>query len=153
MLPLTEIKVLDINAEYYGVPTSVLMENAGKAVADFVDKKLKPKNKEIIVFCGTGNNGGDGFVAARYLSLNHNVTVFLVGKKNDIKTVISKDNFKKLKKIKIKIYEIDSLKIVDKLLLKNNIIKSNSGYVFYIQENGIDLSTCRLNNNLYYGGS
>lgn len=122
MLPVTEIKVLDINAEYQGVPTSVLMENAGKAVADFVNKKLKPRNKEILIFCGTGNNGGDGFVAARYLSENYNVTIFLVGKESDIKTVISKDNFKKLKKMKIKIYDIDSLKLVGKLLLKNNII-------------------------------
>ena len=122
MISAAEIKVLDKNAEYHGIPTSTLMENAGKGVADFINKKLKLKNKDIIIFCGTGNNGGDGFVAARYLLENNNVTIFLIGKENDIKTNISKDNFKKLKKIKIKIYDINSLKFIDKILLKNDIV-------------------------------
>ena len=122
MISGTEIKVLDKNAEYHDVPTFTLMENAGKGVADFINKKLKIKNKNIIIFCGIGNNGGDGFVTARYLAENNNVTIFLIGKENDIKTDISKNNFKKLKKIKIKIYDIKSLKLVDKYLLKNNII-------------------------------
>jgi hydroxyethylthiazole kinase-like uncharacterized protein yjeF len=120
MISGTEIKVLDKNAEYHDVPTFTLMENAGKGVADFINKKLKIKNKNILIFCGIGNNGGDGFVTARYLSENNNVTIFLIGKENDIKTDISQNNFKKLKKIKI--YDIKSLKLVDKLLLKNNII-------------------------------
>jgi len=122
MIKAPEIKILDKNAEYYGVPTSTLMENAGKAIADFIYKKLKPKNENIIIFCGTGNNGGDGFVAARYLLKNYNVTIFLVGKENDIKTDISKENFYKLKKMDIKIYQINSLKLIDKILSKNDII-------------------------------
>jgi len=125
MITGKEVKVLDRNSEYHGVPTSNLMEKAGKGVADFIFKQLHPKNKEIIVFCGTGNNGGDGFVAARYLVKNYDVTVFLTGKENEIRTDISKDNFKKLKKLKklkIKIYDISSLKLVDKLLPKNDII-------------------------------
>jgi len=122
MITDKEVKVLDINSEYQGVPTSSLMENAGKGAADFIIKQLHPKNKHILVFCGTGNNGGDGFVAARHLSKNCNVKVFLTGKENDIKTDISKDNFKKLKKLKIKIYDIGSLKLVDKLLSKTDII-------------------------------
>jgi len=122
MISATEIKVLDKNAKYHSISTSKLMENAGKGVADFVNKKLKPKNKDILIFCGTGNNGGDGFVTARYLAEDYNITLFLIGKEKDIKTDISKDNFKKLKKTKIKIYNIDSIKLVDKLLLQNNII-------------------------------
>ena len=117
MISATEVKVLDKNAEFHSISTSILMENAGRGVADFVNKKLKPKNKDILFFCGIGNNGGDGFVAARYLAVNYNVTIFLLGKDKDIKTEISKDNFKKLKKTKIKIYDIDSLKIIDKLFL------------------------------------
>ena len=122
MISGSEIRVLDRNAEYHGVPTSRLMETAGRGVADFVIKKLRPKSDDILLFCGTGNNGGDGFVAARYLAEDYNVTVFLTGKENDIRTDISRDNFKKLKKSKIKIYDISSLKIVDKLLLKNNLV-------------------------------
>ena len=122
MISTTEIKVLDKNAEFHGISSSVLMENAGRGVADFVNKKLKPKKNNILIFCGTGNNGGDGFVAARYLAVNYNVTIFLLGKEKDIKTEISKDNFKKLKKTKIKIFDIDSLKIEDNLFLKHDII-------------------------------
>ena len=84
MISSKEIKVLDTNAEFFGVPTIELMEYAGKGVAYFIKHKLKSKNKEILIFCGTGNNGGDGFVAARYLSKNYNVTVFLTGKEKEI---------------------------------------------------------------------
>ena len=115
-----EIKVLDKNSEFYGIPTIKLMENAGKGIADFIIKKLKLKNKEILFFCGTGNNGGDGFVAARHLSNKYNVTVFLTGKKNEVKTEISKINFQKLKNIKI--YDISSLNQIDDLISKNYVI-------------------------------
>jgi len=123
MLTGKEIHVLDINSEFYGTPTIKLMENAGKNVADLINKKLKLKEKNIIVFCGTGNNGGDGFVAARHLSEKHNVTVFLTGKPNDIKTDISKKNFEKIKNNKkTKIYNITNIsKIVD-LIPKNDLI-------------------------------
>ena len=120
MISGKEIKVLDKNAEFHGVPAIKLMENAGKGVADFIINELKPESKEILFFCGTGNNGGDGFVAARYLANKYNVSVFLTGKKHDIRTDISKDNFQKLKKIKI--YDIDSLNKIDELLSKNSII-------------------------------
>jgi NAD(P)H-hydrate epimerase len=73
MISVNEIKVLDINSEYYGVPTKILMENAGKGAAEYIIKKLNLKNKNILIFCGLGNNGGDGFVAARYLSKNNKV--------------------------------------------------------------------------------
>lgn len=48
----------------YGVPASVLMERAGLAVFDAV-RQLLPDGGKIVVFCGKGNNGGDGFVVAR----------------------------------------------------------------------------------------
>ena len=72
---------------FYGVSTSFLMENAGKSVADFIIQELNPRqHRNILVCCGTGNNGGDGFVAARYLSKKYNTSVFLTGKEQDIKT-------------------------------------------------------------------
>jgi ADP-dependent NAD(P)H-hydrate dehydratase / NAD(P)H-hydrate epimerase len=74
MLTPRDVHILDQNAAYLGIPTSDLMENAGSAVAEFV-KTTFPKAKKILVFCGPGNNGGDGFVAARLLTEHHKVTV------------------------------------------------------------------------------
>jgi ADP-dependent NAD(P)H-hydrate dehydratase / NAD(P)H-hydrate epimerase len=49
-----------------GVPGATLMENAGRAVADEVSRRF-PDAETVAVLCGPGNNGGDGFVAARHL--------------------------------------------------------------------------------------
>ena len=87
--------ILDQNARYYGISTEKLMENAGRGVARVVAKKFG-KGKKIGVFCGLGNNGGDGFVAARYLSAENKVTVFLVGKPGEIKTAEARKNWGKL---------------------------------------------------------
>ena len=122
MISGKEIKVLDRNSEFYKVPTFKLMENAGKGVADFIIKELKPKKDNILILCGIGNNGGDGFVAARYLARKFKVTVFLTGSKNDIRTKISKNNYKKLINSNIKIYDISAINLLDAVLFENEII-------------------------------
>lgn len=68
------------SAEQIGLPTMVLMENAGKAVAETAADFLEDCfGKNIVVFTGKGNNGGDGFAAARWLSnQGARVKVFLV---------------------------------------------------------------------------
>lgn len=60
----------------YGIPSLLLMENAGRAIADFTRRDY-PKAERLAVLCGKGNNAGDGFVAARHLASDHLVTVFL----------------------------------------------------------------------------
>lgn len=59
--------------EEFGVPANVLMERAGLAVFEVV-RELLPKGGRITVFCGKGNNGGDGLVVAR-VALDHRYTV------------------------------------------------------------------------------
>ncbi|MEF8879747.1 MAG: NAD(P)H-hydrate dehydratase [Candidatus Thermoplasmatota archaeon] len=123
MISGKEIKVIDLNSEFYGTPPDILMENAGKGLSGFIDKKIKNKKKKILFFCGTGNNGGDGLVAARYLSKKYNVTIFLLAEHEDeIKTEISQKNYIKLKKTSAEILNLSSKKMIDDLLSKNEAI-------------------------------
>ena len=51
-----------------GIPGVVLMENAGRNCAGLIEDKLKDvAEPKVCIFCGTGNNGGDGYVIARHL--------------------------------------------------------------------------------------
>jgi len=79
MLPSTEFKIIDRNSEYLGVPTSTLMENAGRGVASVVEKVAG--KRPVLVLCGGGNNGGDGLVAARYISERLETRVFLANER------------------------------------------------------------------------
>ena len=68
----------------YGISEIVLMENAGREVAEAVCRLLKTVSKKsVCILAGSGNNGGDALVAARYLSnLGARIKVFLIGNKN-----------------------------------------------------------------------
>ncbi len=118
MISEAEMKTLDRNSEYYGVPALQLMENAGKSISEFVRDTVKDTKKNILILCGPGNNGGDGFVAARYLTQYYKVSVFLAG--TQIKTEIALRNFQKLQTYEVKIYS--SSHDVDRLLAENDVL-------------------------------
>ena len=72
-----------------GMRRFLMMENAGHGVADFVAARFKGRfgKKKIVAVCGAGNNGGDGFVAARHLAgYGPSITIVLLGSPNDIKS-------------------------------------------------------------------
>jgi NAD(P)H-hydrate epimerase len=87
MTPFTltrdEVRELDRRAiEGFGVPGIVLMENAGRGCAELL-MRLNPEKKPVVILCGPGNNGGDGFVIARHLD-NHEwpVSIHVFAKHN-----------------------------------------------------------------------
>jgi hydroxyethylthiazole kinase-like uncharacterized protein yjeF len=69
VLTAAEMREVDrLTTQRYRVPSLTLMENAGKNVAEFVQSRFPDfARRSIVVLCGKGNNGGDGFVAARHL--------------------------------------------------------------------------------------
>lgn len=64
-----EMRRLEGLAEEAGTPLGTLMENAGRAVAEEAEKRCRPlRGRRVVLLCGKGNNGGDGFVCARILA-------------------------------------------------------------------------------------
>jgi len=70
-----------------GIPGVVLMENAGRSCAELIKQKLSDIEKpKVCIFCGAGNNGGDGYVIARHLiNAGFEVRVIICGDKSKIK--------------------------------------------------------------------
>jgi NAD(P)H-hydrate epimerase len=100
-----DIKKLDkLASEKYGIPESQLMENAGKSI--FNEIKDNFSNNKFAVFCGKGNNGGDGFVVARLLkSDGRDVKVYLTHEETEFSDA-AKIAYDKLKEEKIEILKI-----------------------------------------------
>ncbi|MBL8767701.1 MAG: NAD(P)H-hydrate epimerase [Planctomycetes bacterium] len=83
MRPLTrdQARALDARAQQeFGLPADLLMENAGRAIAEVAGRLAARRGiGRIVVVAGSGNNGGDGYVAARHLLDHVDVHVVQVG--------------------------------------------------------------------------
>jgi len=80
MRKLVEFQILDTNAIHYGIDLSSLMDKAGKGIADYIDSNFDLETR-ISVVCGSGNNGGDGYVASRILiEKGYSVQIFQISK-------------------------------------------------------------------------
>lgn len=119
---MQEIDSFTINK--IGIPGCVLMENAGNGVVDQITKKYGSIiSKSFLIICGKGNNGGDGFVVARYLhNLGAKVTCLVLCDFKEIKGDAA-INFKILRKIikdeqaskSLKLLPLTNLKMLPKL--------------------------------------
>jgi ADP-dependent NAD(P)H-hydrate dehydratase / NAD(P)H-hydrate epimerase len=70
----------------WGIPSAVLMENAGRSTYRLLKDEYLRVGKRLAIFCGRGNNGGDGFVIARYaLRDGLDVEVFLLADPEGLK--------------------------------------------------------------------
>ena len=117
-----EAKNIDFKArDSLGIPTLVLMENAGRQVAQEALKMLH-RGKRVVIFCGKGNNGGDGFVAARHLLVKGiRPDIFLAGKINAVENE-ARQNLDILLRLKTKIIEVAGENLY---LLKNRVLRYN----------------------------
>lgn len=110
------MKRLDASAtRRYGIPALILMENAGRSAAEETLKMLPKKGaRRVAVFCGYGNNGGDGFVCARHLmNKGIHVRIYLVGKKKGFSEE-ARVNYRILGKMKKKFTRIESVGVLGK---------------------------------------
>ena len=107
-----EMRELDRRAsEEFGVPSLILMENAGRAAADVASEMARPQVGCVIVFCGRGNNGGDGFVVARHLAnRGYDVRCHYTGRLTEVERGSDPGvNLAILEKMAIRIYEHEDL--------------------------------------------
>jgi len=90
-----DVAIADNNAQWLGIPLIHLMECAGYAITDEIIRRYTLNEEStVVIFCGTGNNGGDGFVVARHLAaFNIKSVVILVGAPEKIRTHASNFNW------------------------------------------------------------
>lgn len=85
----SEMQAIDRSAiKEFGIPGLVLMENAGLAAASLIHENVPDLlEKKVVIVCGKGNNGGDGFVIARHLFIDGvQVDILLLGKRQQLKS-------------------------------------------------------------------
>jgi NAD(P)H-hydrate epimerase len=89
------MRQVEEKAHNMGMLRVFMMENAGGGVADHIVNKFKKLNKtKIAIVAGTGNNGGDAFVAARHLTYyGAKITVILLGSPKDLKSEEARINW------------------------------------------------------------
>jgi NAD(P)H-hydrate epimerase len=91
MITAARMAQVDANAAALGVPRKQLMESSGNALARAVREESDPGDS-VVILAGRGNNGGDAFVAARYLD-DRAVTTLLLGRRETVSTDIARENW------------------------------------------------------------
>ncbi|NQT98246.1 MAG: NAD(P)H-hydrate epimerase [Candidatus Marinimicrobia bacterium] len=129
-----QMRVVDrLMIEEYFITLPQMMENAGRHLADLAwhmvntNSQPKPPSK-ILVVCGTGNNGGGGMVAARYLSnWGCEVSIYLAGKMNRLKSTPAKQ-WATVKRLPLSVIATEDAGLTDRLNDAELIIDAILGY-------------------------
>jgi len=140
ILSPSEMKEIDNNSN---IPQIVLMENAGRSVAD----EIKDISNSFLILCGSGNNGGDGFVIARWLKkFKKNVKVIIFN--DDFKTNETKTNFQLLKVFEVEIEKFEKQKFLEDVKNYEVIVDAifGTGFKGSLKDNYYD--AVEISNNL-----
>lgn len=117
---ITSQEMLDLEAKSE-IPVISLMENAGKEFAKALKENIDIKNKGILIVAYHGNNGGDGFVAARYLCDDAEADVLFIGDEDKLKEE-ALVNFKKIgNNEKIQMLALESVDFSDYDIIVDSI--------------------------------
>jgi len=118
-----EMRAMDRSAiEDFGIIAELLMENAALATYTVIQERFGVRGKRFAVFCGMGNNGGDGFAVARKLHSNGaDVCVFLLGDTEKL-TGAAQRNFAIVEKISCEIRRVDSIEAIRTDVLHSDAI-------------------------------
>lgn len=101
MISVAKMKETEKKALEMGVMESVLMENAGANAARIVKEKKGLRGKKVLIFCGTGNNAGDGLVFGRHaLIYGASVSVYFVKNPEILRTDTARRNYAVLSELK-----------------------------------------------------
>lgn len=124
--------------EEVGIPGLVLMENAARSLAD----ELSYKNERFLIFCGKGNNGGDGLALARHLIMRGKLVKVYIVSKDQKYTKDFEINYSILKKLNCKVIPINDDNSIDEKLINDireyeNIIDGIFGVGLNREINGI----------------
>ena len=111
---VSEMRALDRTAvEKFGIVEELLMENAGLAVYSVLWNEFGLQDKRFVVFCGVGNNGGDGFVVARKIHSNGGVVkVFVLGDRSKFKGA-ARTNLDIVSRLPIEVLPLESIEAVE----------------------------------------
>ncbi|HOD66513.1 MAG TPA: NAD(P)H-hydrate dehydratase [candidate division Zixibacteria bacterium] len=118
--------------EVHGIPGPVLMENAGRGIAERLAVAVIPKVRgaKVAVVCGKGNNGGDGFVVARHLAgMGAQVAVYYLGPPEQM----SEDcrlNFERAKELGFPMTEVTAVEALPETLPDDFIVDAVFGTGF-----------------------
>ena len=143
-----EMKDLDRRAtEEFGISEDLLMENAGQAVYFVISQELGIKDSKFVVFCGGGNNGGDGLVVARKIHSNGGeVKVFLLDDEAKFKGA-ARRNFEIVSRMPIEVSRVSSIdSVIPELLDCDAIVDAIFGTGLVRKVSGIHKDIIQLIN-------
>ena len=111
-----EMKKIDAwTIKTLGIPGNVLMENAGRGCVNVLEEYFDVDGLKVLIICGKGNNGGDGFVIGRHLQNRGSlVKIILPGKGTELKGD-ARLNYNLAKKAEIDIYETVAINTIKKI--------------------------------------